>query len=105
MKCLICALFWAFVTPAFAASDIQVVTSPSGLKAWLVEEHNIPFVALELRFKGGSSVDPVDKLGATNLMMALLEEGSGDMDAQEFTKAKDALAASFSYETYQGFSE
>ena len=43
--------------PAQAAVDIKEVTSPGGLTAWLVEEHQIPFVALEIRFKGGASLD------------------------------------------------
>ena len=40
--------------PARAAVDIKEVTSPGGLSAWLVEEHSIPFTALEIRFKGGA---------------------------------------------------
>ena len=83
---------------AFAAVEIQEVTSKSGIKAWLVEEHSIPFVALEIRFKGGASLDAEGKRGAINLMTALLEEGSGDMDAQAFAQARDALAADFSFD-------
>jgi zinc protease len=85
---------------AVAATDIQVVESPGGLKAWLVEEPSIPFVALELRFKGGGSLDAEGKRGATNLMSGLLEEGAADMDAQAFSEAREALAASYSYRTY-----
>ncbi len=33
--------------PARAEVDIQEVTSPGGITAWLVEEPSIPFVALE----------------------------------------------------------
>lgn len=43
--------------PARAEVNIQEVTSPGGLKAWLVEEHSIPFVALDVRFRGGASLD------------------------------------------------
>ena len=60
--------------PAWAAVDIQKVTSEKGITAWLVEEHSIPFTALELRFRGGTSLDEPGKRGATNLMAALLEE-------------------------------
>lgn len=35
-----------------AATEIQEVTSPSGIKAWLVEDHSIPFTALNLAFRG-----------------------------------------------------
>ena len=58
-----------------------------------------PFVALELRFIGDGD-EPMEKRGVTQFMMGLLEEGSGDMDAQAFSIAKDDLAASFSYGSY-----
>lgn len=83
--------------PARAAVDIQEVTTPGGITAWLVEEHSIPFVALELRFRGGASLDAPDKRGATNLMTALLEEGTGEMDSRAFARARNAIAAEFSY--------
>ncbi|WRH63217.1 MAG: pitrilysin family protein [Fuscovulum sp.] len=86
-----------FAVPARAAIEIQTVTSPGGITAWLVEEDNIPFTALEIRFRGGSSLDPAGKEGAVNLMTALIEEGSGDMDAQAFAAARDGLAASFGF--------
>lgn len=83
---------------AQAEVDIEVVESPGGFTAWLVEEPSIPFVALELRFKGGASLDAPGKRGATNLMVALLEEGSGDLDAQGFAAATESIAARFSYD-------
>ena len=80
-------------TPLRAEIAIQEVTSPGGIKAWLVEDHNIPFMALELRFRGGTSLDQPGKRGAVNLMAATLEEGAGEMDAQGFAAARDGLAA------------
>ncbi len=91
------AAFFAAL-PAWADINIKDVTTPGGINAWLVEDHSIPFVALELRFKGGASLDPEDKRGVTNLMVGLLEEGAGDMDARAFARATEALAASFSYD-------
>ena len=73
--------------PAWAGVDIKEVKSEGGLTAWLVEDHAIPFVALEIRFRGGASLDLPEKRGAINLMTALLEEGAGDMDSRDFTRA------------------
>ena len=93
-------LTFAFSLPLRAGDvDIQEVTSPGGINAWLVEERSIPFTALEIIFKGGRSLDPADKRGAVNLMTGLIEEGAGDMDAQAFAAARDALAASFSFDS------
>ncbi len=88
---------FALSAPLRAAADIQEVTSPGGITAWLVEEHSIPFVALEIRFQGGASLDRPGKRGAVNLMTGLIEEGAEDLDAQGFARARDDLAASFRF--------
>ena len=86
--------------PAKAEIEIQEVTSPNGIKAWLVEERSIPFVALNVWFQGGGTLDLPGKRGATNLMVGLLEEGTGDMNAQDFAREAEALAAEFDYNAY-----
>jgi zinc protease len=101
---MIRALFAATVTlvlalPAWAEMQIKEVVSPGGITAWLVEDQNIPFTAMEIQFRGGTSLDAPDKRGAVNLMTALIEEGAGDMDSRGFAEARDALAASFSFDS------
>lgn len=90
----------AFSLPARASVEIQEVTSPGGIKAWLVEEPSIPFLALELRFRGGASLDAPGKRGAINLMTGLIEEGAGDLDARAFAEAQEELAAHYSFDVY-----
>jgi zinc protease len=96
-------LIYAFILtvlvamPVRAEVNIQQVTSPGGLKAWLVEEPSIPFVALDISFRGGASLEGADKRGAINLMTALLEEGAGSMDARDFARASEGLASSFRF--------
>ena len=92
---IVCAVLTG--STAFAEVNIQQITSDGGINAWVVEEPSIPFTALEIRMIGGASLDLAGKRGATNLMTGLIEEGSGDMDAQAFQKRLDALAASFSF--------
>lgn len=89
--------FAVMALPAWAELAIQEVTSPGGIKAWLVEEHGIPFTALAIRFQGGTSLDAAAKRGATNLMSGLLEEGAGTLDAQGFAAARDGLAAEYRF--------
>jgi zinc protease len=90
--------FFALALPAQAEMQIKEVVSPGGITAWLVEDHNIPFTALEIQFRGGTSLDAPEKRGAVNLMTALIEEGAGDMDSRAFAEARDALAADFSFD-------
>ncbi len=94
------AAIMVFAAPLRAEVAIQEVTSPGGINAWLVEEHSIPFTAIEIWFRGGASVEPADKRGVTNLMVGLLEEGAADLDSRGFAEAAETLAASFSYDVY-----
>ncbi len=91
----------AFAVPAQATVDIQPVASPNGIEAWLVEDTSIPFVAIDLWFNGGGSLDAADTRGAVHLMTALLEEGAADRDAAEFAAELEGLAASFSFDVFR----
>ncbi len=97
---VIFATLLAFVlaTPLAAETDIVVVTSPGGITAWFVEEQSIPIVTISLSFQAGTSLDSVEKQGATNLMMGLLEEGAGALDASGFLEASDDLGARFRFQ-------
>lgn len=100
IRFILSAVFLVAAVPAQAEIDIKEVTSPGGIKAWIVEEPSIPFVALELRFVGGGTLDAPGKRGVTNLMVGLLEEGTGDMDARDFAQATEELAAQYGYRPY-----
>ena len=92
------ALFLAVLAVPAHAIDIQAVTSPGGIKAWLVQDDTIPFVAVEFAFKGGASLDQPNKRGAINLMAATLEEGAGSRDSVAFAQAVEDLGARFSFD-------
>ena len=100
IRFVVAALFSVFAVLPAKAVEIQEVTSPGGIQAWLVQEDSIPFLSLEIRFLGGSALDPKGKRGVTNLMTALIEEGAGDLDATAFAEARDGLAASMGFRTF-----
>jgi len=97
---IVLAGFVMAALPLRAAVTIEEVTSPGGITAWLVQEPTIPFTALEIRFKGGAGVESADKRGAVNLMMATLEEGAADLDAQGFAAARETLASSYGFDAW-----
>ncbi|MFN3275236.1 MAG: M16 family metallopeptidase [Paracoccus sp. (in: a-proteobacteria)] len=96
IRAALVSLFALLALPA-QAIDIQQVTSPKGVGAWLVEDDSIPFVAIEFQFRGGASMDAPGKRGAVNLMTALLEEGAGQRDATAFAQAVEDLGARISF--------
>ncbi|MEI4488403.1 pitrilysin family protein [Frigidibacter sp. MR17.14] len=97
------ALMAGLALPALADVEIREVTSPGGIKAWLVEDHTLPFVSVQMAFRGGASLDQDGKRGAVNLMAGMLEEGCTQDDgaaltSQGFAEAREALAAGMSFD-------
>ncbi|MEL6373219.1 MAG: pitrilysin family protein [Pseudomonadota bacterium] len=77
---------------------IQEVTSPGGIKAWLVEEHSVPLVAMRAAFIGGGTVQAPDgKEGVAHFLSSLFDEGAGDLDAAAFQEAETDLAFKMSF--------
>jgi zinc protease len=68
------------------AVDIESVTSPGGITAWLIEDHSNPLISLSFGFKGGASEDPVGKEGLATFVSGLLDEGAGDTVSADFQK-------------------
>ena len=82
---------------ASPAMDVQEVTSPGGIHAWLVEDHSMPLVAVGLGFHGGSALDPRGKEGLAEMVSGLLDEGAGDLDSKTFQQRLNDLAIDYSF--------
>jgi zinc protease len=78
----------AAAAPALAL-NVEEITSRQGIKAWLVEEHSVPLVAIRFAFMGGSCQDPPGSEGLAAMLSDLLTEGAGELPAQAF---KERLA-------------
>ncbi|MCX5497359.1 pitrilysin family protein [Kaistia dalseonensis] len=86
------------IVPASYAAKIEQVVSPGGIKAWLVEDHAVPVIALNFAFGGGAAQDPAGKPGVANMLSALLDEGAGNLDSEAFQARLDALSLSFNFD-------
>ena len=80
------------------AMKIQVVKSPGGITAWLVEEHSVPLIALRFAFEGGTAQDPEGKEGLSNFLAGMLDEGAGDLTAKQFQERVEEIAMRMSFE-------
>lgn len=88
----------ALALPAAAgAVDIKAVTTPAGIKAWLVQDKSAPAVSLAFSFAGGTASDPEGQLGVTTLMATLLTDGAGTLTSQAFRERQEDAAASVSF--------
>ena len=86
------------ITPQpFNTPEVQRVISPKGIEAWLIEEKSTPVVAMTVFFKGGTASDPERKTGLSSLVVSLLDEGAGRLNAEEFQEklAEKAIQLSF----------
>jgi zinc protease len=84
-------------TPARAAFQIQKVVSPGGIEAWLIEDHRIPLMAMDVTFRGGAALDPAGKDGLAVFTASLLDEGAGDLTGQAFQKEMADKSIALSY--------
>lgn len=89
--------FFVSVGASQAAMKIQEIKSPGGIKAWLVEDHSLPLVALKFSFRGGAASDGDEKAGLANMLSALLDEGAGSLDSQAFQTKLEDLATRLSF--------
>ncbi len=92
--------FLLLSSPAHAVDIQKVVGEKSGVKAWLVEDHKLPIIAMQFAFQGGSEQDPADKQGLATLTMRALTEGAGGLNAADFQQrlADRSITLSFSAE-------
>jgi zinc protease len=73
---------------ALATPKIEHWTLKNGARVYFVEAHNLPMLSLNLVFDAGSARDPQERNGLSMLTDQLLNDGTGDLDA-------DAIAATF----------
>jgi len=81
------------------AIEIKEVTSPGGIKAWLVESKSIPLIAMDFSFEGGSTSDPVGKEGTAHFITGMMDEGAGDLDSAAFQALRDELAVRINFDS------
>ncbi|MGE0154043.1 MAG: M16 family metallopeptidase [Reyranellaceae bacterium] len=93
---LVLALAPLWSGPARAV-EIQEVVSPSGIRAWLIQDQTAPVISLSFAFNGGGALDAKGKDGASRMMAALLDEGAGPYDSTAFHAEVEAIAARLSF--------
>jgi zinc protease len=77
---------------------VQVVTSPGGIRAWLIEDASVPVFALAFAFHdAGAAGDPAGREGLAGLGAALLTLGAGELPATAFQDRLRDTATSLSF--------
>ena len=97
LRFLAASAFLLFASTSGHAFSIQEVTSPGGIKAWLVEDKAVPLIAMNFSFQGGDVLDPPGKEGVSQFLTGMMDEGAGEVLSQEFQQKRDALAFRMSF--------
>jgi len=98
--CLLLAVMALLVRPGEGwALSVEELVSSKGIKAWLVEEHSVPLIAVKFAFAGGASQDPAGKEGLAAMVADLLTEGAGDLSEEAFKAQVSSLGLRLSLAT------
>jgi len=84
----------------FQLPAVKTFALPSGLQVYLVEQHALPSVTMDLNFDGGAFVDPPGKQGLAGVCMDLVTESTKRLDKVAYREAlADTASTIASYAT------
>lgn len=82
----------------FQAPKPERVVLDNGLTLYLLEDHELPLVRLEMSFQGGTQADPVDKIGLGAIFgESMTYGGSARYSPETMERELDRKAASLSF--------
>ncbi len=77
----------------FTLPKVQHFTLGNGIAVYLVEQHALPLVSMDLNFDGGDRAAPHDKPGLVGACMAMLTEGTDKLDKLAYAEALADVAS------------
>ena len=79
-------------TPPSSASYMCELAN--GIPVYVAEDRELPLIDISFTFKGGSYLDPADKVGLSTMMAGLVRDGgTTSLSAEELDEKFDFLAA------------
>jgi zinc protease len=78
----------------FKLPPVHAFTLDSGIAVYLVEQHTLPTVSMQLELDGGGLVDPRSSIGLASIAMAMMTEGTDKLDKLAYAEALADVASS-----------
>jgi zinc protease len=72
------------------APKVKSETLANGLTVWLVQQNNLPKVAITLTVRGGYCADPADARGISDLLAATVKLGTSSLSARQIAERSQA---------------
>ena len=82
--------------PRLTIPPIQKRMLANGLPVWIVEQHEVPLVQVNLVIHAGSGDDPENAFGLASFTAAMLDEGAGTRTALQIADEVEFLGAALS---------
>jgi predicted Zn-dependent peptidase len=82
--------------PQLKIPPIQKLALANGLPVWIVEQHEVPLVQVNLVIHAGSGDDPANAFGLASFTAAMLDEGAGTRSALQIADEVEFLGAALS---------
>lgn len=79
--------------PALKLPPAQKSALSNGLAVWIIEQHEVPLVQVNLIVRAGSAADPAGTYGVARMTANMLDEGAGGKSALELADAVEFLGA------------
>src|SRR5207244_11212534 len=79
--------------PPFDPPKIQKSKLSNGLEIFLVQDHKLPLLHLDLVLKSGWAADPLDRPGSASLTAELLDEGTATRSALQIAQETKSIGA------------
>jgi zinc protease len=80
----------------FRLPKVKPFKLASGMQVYLVEQHTLPLVSMEVNFDGGSMLDPKGKEGLASVCMSMMTEGTEKLDKIQYSEKLADTASNIS---------
>ncbi len=79
-------------------AEVVEISSPKGIKAYLLKDETNPIIAMNFMFKNAGSAHDANRLfGIANMVASLLKDGAGKYSAVEYKEKLEELAIGLSF--------
>jgi zinc protease len=79
--------------PKFALPPIEKVKLSNGMDLWMVEQHELPIVSMNMVFRTGSSNEPDNRTGVAQITSQLLDDGTATRSAADIANQLQSIGA------------
>ena len=79
--------------PKFSLPRIEKTKLSNGIDLWMVEQHELPIVSMNMVFGTGSSNEPSDRTGVAGLTSQMLDDGTASRSAADIANQLQSIGA------------